>query len=71
MKNIKLDGRIFVIWDLITHSSKQYEIESYKLYDFIQLKKYPSKTYLLNKKEWEALLEGRLAWIHENEVYLI
>jgi len=69
---MNLIGKTLVICDIavcdLPHVN-EYEIESYKIYNYIQLKDYPTKTYLFNKQAWNNLVNGKQAWIHIKEVF--
>ncbi len=72
---MNLVGKKLAVYDIAVSRDlpivNEYEIESVELYNYIQLKDYPSKIYLNDKEEWESLLKGKKAWIHALEVFCI
>ena len=71
---MNLIGKTILIYDVASGSVRdpfidEYEIEDLKPYEYIQLKNYPSKTYLSDKSQWDLLLVGKKSWIHPDEVF--
>ena len=66
-------GKTLRVYDIASQRDlpfvNEYLIESFEAYKYIQLKDYPTKTYIFDDEEWDNLLNKQKAWIHPAEVF--